>query len=146
MTLVQTFLLDSKESFLLINIHGINFVSTRSFEKQIIEILKVIDSTLELNPDSKIVFAGDMNTWNTSRMNFVTRELRQRDFAHVGFQQDNRNLKLDHIFVKGCSIEAAQLHSKIKTSDHAPIEVSLDCAKPTDVSFAVDATLSPVIF
>ncbi|MEK6556240.1 MAG: endonuclease/exonuclease/phosphatase family protein, partial [Bdellovibrionota bacterium] len=140
MSLVQTYRLENGEILLLINVHGINFVLTPSFKKQMNEILKVIDAGLVMNPNMKIVFAGDFNTWNVDRMRFIAEELNKRSFAHVVFEQDQRRMKLDHVFVKGCSIETAVLHSKIKTSDHFPVSVDLDCAKETGIGWAVDAS------
>ena len=137
MALLQIYRLETGEPILFVNIHGINFVLNSIFRKQIDQILGVMDPLFEKNPDLKVVFGGDFNTWNGGRTRYVVTELEKRGFVQVAFQLDRRNLKLDHIFVKGCEISKAHLFSDIKTSDHAPIQVDIDCDKTTGVHHSV---------
>jgi len=44
---------------------------------------------------------------------------------HIDFDQDRRILKLDHVFVRHFSVVRAEVHSKIQSSDHFPLELRL---------------------
>lgn len=129
-TLFTSYAIDnSDESLLVINIHGINFVSLRNFRSQIHEII-------EHGQEHKgpIIFSGDFNTWNKNRKRFLEKILKRKlNLVPVGFEKSHqRKIKkfifsppLDHIFYSYKKLQLVKNSSKVlrncKSSDHKPI-------------------------
>jgi len=125
-TLGMVYKLSSGGSILVLNIHGINFVSTDDFKNQIYDLLPFIG-----NFQGKVIFAGDFNTWNEDRLNFLTGILNMIGMTHVRFQNgepyNDYGFVLDHIFVRGCKVLEARVLDDILSSDHSPVSARLDC-------------------
>lgn len=112
--------LDSQ--MLVINSHFINFRQTLAFQRQLEQVLEVID--VHQGP---ILFAGDFNTWNRRRRDMLMSALSEQGLHHVAFPDDPRNfLRLDYIFVRGLNIQQAQLLNQVSTSDHKPLSVAFE--------------------
>ncbi|MBK24705.1 MAG: hypothetical protein CME70_11975 [Halobacteriovorax sp.] len=123
----------SGEELMVINIHGINFVTLGSFKKQINALLDVINSH-----SGPILFAGDFNTWSKSKYSFLQSSLKEAGLTEATFEEDNRlrapiisrigkyNNPLDNVFVRGMIIKEAKVLSNFKGSDHHPIRVKLE--------------------
>jgi len=54
--------LSNKKTLLIVSIHAINIVNTKTFEKHINQIYQTIKTH-----DGPVLFAGDFNTWNKKR-------------------------------------------------------------------------------
>ncbi len=105
----------------VVNIHAINFVPQKLFEKELnrlYEKLKYIDTPL--------IIAGDFNTWSKKRLSFLN------DFAkHLGMNlaeiKDAHNIKcfgnkpLDHILYKNVTLKEAFAIDTKNVSDHNAI-------------------------
>lgn len=122
MTLFSTYVLESGERILVMNIHAINFTSTGPFYRQIDDAVGLMKGW-----DGKIISAGDFNTWAPARTSYLLEKMGELGFQHVEFQNDPRNLVLDHVFVRGCDVIAAQIHGEIRSSDHFPISTEVAC-------------------
>ena len=128
MSLIQMFQTEAGR-LVVINIHGINFVSDSAHKRQIQALIEVIDQKIKEDNQTQVVFAGDFNTWNKNRLQFLKDNLEKRGFFHPQAEKDRRNLKLDHVFVRGCEVESFEVLSSIKTSDHSPLRAVLNCVK-----------------
>lgn len=142
MTLFSTFELQSGTQILFVNLHGINFVTGSAFENQVNAVAAEMAKFA-----GPVVFAGDFNTWSASRTKFLVDKMTQMGFVHAVFQNDYRlhpelfspihsdseynstakTKVLDHIFVKGCKIAAAELEAEYEYSDHFAFSADLDC-------------------
>lgn len=113
------------QDLLVISIHAINFQSTGAFKRHIDQALVEIK-----NHDGPILFAGDFNTWNTPRMNFLKRSMKAYGLNEVLFKNAHLKMKfagfpLDHSFVRGLSIKNAEVVYS-NGSDHRPMMMEFD--------------------
>lgn len=119
----------SKQTLLAVNIHGINFVSTRKFQSQ----LQQLEAQLTIHP-GPIILSGDFNTWNEYRMKVLQTMVRRLDLRQVTFSSVHyKNLKqffdypLDHIFYRGFTqcLGSEIVLGEFSSSDHSPLVVEL---------------------
>jgi len=123
-TLVKLVPLNTGDNLLTLNIHGINFVSQKSFEKHILSILPTIEAH-----SGPIIWAGDFNTWSQGRLKFLDSALKKYNLERITLEADTRRLKLDHIYLRGCQSIWARVENQINTSDHYPIRANILCSK-----------------
>ena len=129
-TLMTTYeIANSDEKLLIINIHGINFVSLRHFRNQIHEIVEY-----GMHHHGPIIFSGDFNTWTKNRVLFLEKILnRKLNLIPIFFERKHkRKIKnfifsppLDHIFYSYKKMKLAKNSAEVlrhyKSSDHKPI-------------------------
>lgn len=113
------------KNLLVINIHGINFVENKWFEKQINELFKLVDRHL-LENQGPVIFAGDFNTWNKNRYYFLDKLCRERGLLQASFSPDNRMTfngnPLDHvIYSADLEVKESKVLGLIDGSDHKPL-------------------------
>lgn len=121
MVLVQEFAIaNSAENVMIANIHGLNFVTDRLNREQI----EQVKATLAKHK-GPLVFAGDFNSWNGNRLRYLDEILGSIGMKKLSFENDKRNMKLDHIYVRGLTAMKTGLHKDITTSDHSPLTASL---------------------
>lgn len=100
--------------------HVLNFVTTQAFIASLHEIaLKISEFS------GPVLLAGDFNTWNVKRYLAMKDIFHNLKLEHVSFDQDKRLLRLDHIFVRGFSVQKALVHHTVLSSDHYPLEIKL---------------------
>ena len=110
----------------VVNIHSINFVENKYFNKEIERIYSVIKHI-----PSPIIFAGDFNTWNEGRLKKLD-EIRIRlNLNEASFNPDNRKKfhgnPLDHfLFSKDLKVHSAKVEEFYMGSDHKPLEIELE--------------------
>ncbi len=121
-SLLTTYRLQNGSRLMVVNIHGINFTTLAPFQRQMRDVVGALKDW-----DDKIIWAGDFNTWNDDRTDYLKRLTRTLGLKSVRFQNDNRFLVLDHIFVRGCTALSSKVHSDIESSDHYPLSAELDC-------------------
>lgn len=112
---------------LLINTHGINFVSLIAYDLQLRELVKVAKSWT-----GPIIWAGDFNSWNPARMNLLERATQDLKLTQVNFPENHLikgflGFKLDHIFQRGFDVQEAKV-IETKGSDHNALFLSLSPA------------------
>lgn len=122
MTLLTVYDLENGEKLLVMNIHAINFVGVAEFEAQIEPLARVIKDF-----QGKVIFAGDFNTWNQGRFEVLDRWTRFAGLQKVSLNGDTRNLKLDHIYLRGCAAHRADVLNRIQSSDHFPLAAEISC-------------------
>nr|WP_081695390.1 endonuclease/exonuclease/phosphatase family protein [Psychromonas sp. SP041] len=111
--------INSKESLLLINLHGVNFTFTAEpLKAQVTPYLQLIKQH-----KGPILISGDFNTWSEDRTTEIIDTLVNAGFNETQFTKDKRlivfGLPLDHVFYRGLTLIKAQSISTI-ASDHSP--------------------------
>lgn len=107
-------------SLLVINTHALLVTTTKAFIRYIDGILSKI--THHKGP---LVFAGDFNTWNKDRWNSLLHLLKTYGLEHVAIPNDQRFLKLDHIFIRDLHVISVKIRNEIYSSDHSPLELEV---------------------
>jgi endonuclease/exonuclease/phosphatase (EEP) superfamily protein YafD len=100
----------------IVNIHGINFTHNHAWNMEICNVVK------NIRHDCATIFAGDFNTWNTKRFNFLSHLLAENNFQHIQYQSHKR-FRLDHIFSRSIQTTNCTCLSDLKYSDHMPISL-----------------------
>lgn len=103
----------------LINTHALNFNLGGPFERQIYQIAKFISKL-----SGPVVWAGDFNTWNLPRKNYLTNITKALGMKHLSPGKDPRRLILDHVFVRGLVASKTEVLLE-KSSDHYPLRTIL---------------------
>ncbi len=112
---------DGKE-ILIVNIHAINFVTFKSFEKELGYIQKQLSSF-----KGALIVAGDFNTWSKKRAVILKRfvanlSLRQIDFNTQEMKKFFGNT-LDHVMYRNLSVKCVKVIKDDIFSDHNPMIV-----------------------
>ncbi|MEN0058706.1 MAG: endonuclease/exonuclease/phosphatase family protein [Bdellovibrio sp.] len=109
-------LANSLETLLVANIHGLNATTNKLNREQIEQVAAVLQKHT-----GPLIFAGDFNSWNKDRLDFLDEILGRLGMKKLSFEKDRRRFKLDHIYVRGLQTVATELHNDIDTSDHKPL-------------------------
>lgn len=139
MTLVSSYPIRfSKKKLTVVNIHGINFVSTAGFRKEIERIYQEIKDI-----PSPLVFAGDFNTWNEDRINILEEYAKKLKLKEAKFLPDNRitfnGNYLDHfLYTSDIKIKKARVDAFYKGSDHKPLTVEVEYLRSINEETAAD--------
>ncbi|USD39356.1 endonuclease/exonuclease/phosphatase family protein [Ferrimonas sp. SCSIO 43195] len=117
------------QSLLMINIHGINFVTNSDYRRQLDTLEGAIDAHR-----GPVIFAGDFNTWSDGRKALLDALAQRQGLASVQFA-DSSGIKqffgheLDHILYS-CQLtpvaDSADVLSQFTSSDHTPLYVQFD--------------------
>lgn len=115
-----------ERSLLLVNIHGLNLTKNDAFEKQMDECARLIRTH-----DGPVIFAGDFNVSDIEKFNMMNQVALDLNLSPVAFLNDKRKkskfsrLVIDHTFVRGLRVKTAEIHTKLKASDHKAMSLSL---------------------
>ncbi len=119
---------DSEQTLLVINTHGINFnTGFGAFDRQINDLYSLVK-----DHEGPMIWAGDFNTWNPMRMDFLISIVTKLNLVSVTFRDDQRTAylgnKLDHIFYRGFKqVENSdETYVLPQSSDHAAMTVQLN--------------------
>ncbi len=118
-SLLSKIKIDGRE-VMIVNTHGINFVTLNAFKIQIIELEKEL-----MNFDGPIIWGGDFNTWAIGRIHILNNTISNLGMEAVEFENDHYikkalGLKLDHVFSRGVTINKATA-VRSRGSDHNPM-------------------------
>lgn len=111
----------SGEELMIVNIHAINFVKNSDFYNELHNIKTIIK--FHKGP---IIVAGDFNTWNVKRVNYLKEFTNDLSLKEVDFG-DNTAIKkvfsysLDYIFYRGIELTDSKVIDTKNISDHNPI-------------------------
>jgi len=104
----------------IVNTHGINFVGLAAFKVQIREVSEYLWKV-----QGPIIWAGDFNTWNFQRINFLKEITNLYEMDEVAF--DNKDCiktfmghNLDRAFTRNIKVKSAKCQKR-KGSDHNPL-------------------------
>jgi endonuclease/exonuclease/phosphatase (EEP) superfamily protein YafD len=104
----------------VINIHALNFNLGSKFERHVNSVAAFIKTL-----NGPVIWTGDFNTWSSGRQKHLDKVASSLGLAHVKLANDKRNLKLDHVYVRGLDVVSAELLNGYKSSDHLPVKVIL---------------------
>lgn len=139
MTLVTSYPIRfSKKKLTVVNIHGINFVSTAGFRKEIERIYQEIKDI-----PSPLIFAGDFNTWSEERIAILEEYAKKLKLKEAKFLPDNRitfnGNYLDHfLYTNDIKVKKARADMIYKGSDHKPLTVEVEYLRSVNEEILVD--------
>ena len=96
------------------NIHSLNFVTNATWKKQIDYFVR------HLPPTGPLIFAGDFNTWNPWRFDYLEKKLHELHLHYANYDH-NIIMRLDHIFARDIEILETVADTNMHTSDHYPV-------------------------
>jgi len=114
------------EDLHLLNIHGINFVSSKAFRKELEKIKSILSSCT-----GAMVVCGDFNNWSKKRINALE-DFQKELSLHKAMIEEKHHIKqvfskpIDHIFYKGIKLIKAEAIDTRKISDHNPIYAAFE--------------------
>ncbi|MGL4826756.1 MAG: endonuclease/exonuclease/phosphatase family protein [Vibrionaceae bacterium] len=125
--IVSFYSLSNGQKLAVVNLHAINFVyDMKMYDQQINRLLENIK-----NFSGAVIVAGDFNTWNKKRLDFIVHTMQELGLSAVPFSLDERktflNYPLDHIFYRGLNLQAAT-SKDTKASDHAWLQATFTFA------------------
>jgi len=129
--LITHHLLANGLTLIHVNIHAINFVRNKTFNKE----LKFLWSLL-MHQTGPMIVSGDFNTWNKNRLRSLEKVAHRLDLQAVTFP-DKRPIKtllrqpLDHIFYRELTLLEAHAIAVPNISDHNPLIASFSTGKNT---------------
>jgi len=109
------------EILLVVNLHAINFVNNTDFKNELDYLYASVH-----NHKGAMIVAGDFNTWNLKRVQFLNEFTQNLSLRKVEFG-DERHIKkifansLDHIFYRDLNLIYSEVIDSKKISDHNPI-------------------------
>ncbi|MDD0853903.1 endonuclease/exonuclease/phosphatase family protein [Halobacteriovorax sp. GB3] len=115
-----------KESLLVLNIHAVNFVSTKKLSYQLYNL-----ASIAKEHKGPIIFAGDFNTWSKKKANLLFDLMNRLGLKVVKFDKEHDDRMrvfgriIDFIFIKGLSYSDAKVWGQIEGSDHKAMTVNL---------------------
>ncbi len=116
----------STKKLTVVNIHGINFVSNKSFRHELNRIYEKIKDI-----PAPLVFAGDFNTWNDERIALLSQYAKKLNLLEARFFPDNRmsfnGHPLDHfLHTPDLKVISARVDGFYTGSDHKPLQVEVE--------------------
>ncbi len=111
----------NNKELLIVNIHAINFTTSKRFKEE----LEHIESRLT-SFEGALIVAGDFNTWSKKRVAILREFSKNLSLKEVKFQ-DDKNLKkvfnkaLDYVFYKDLHVKSSKIIKTDTLSDHNPI-------------------------
>lgn len=106
------------QTLLMVNIHGINFVLDKGLRDQLDALAGVI-----AEHKGPVIVGGDFNTHTTGRKRILNGFAKTLGLQHLDLEFDERNMKLDHVLVRGVHVTRAYLLNHVRASDHKPIQL-----------------------
>ncbi len=98
----------------ILNCHALNFVTNELWKK-------TIDYWMEQIPEhGAVIFAGDFNTWNPPRFDYLEKKLKEKRFHYANYDH-NPILRLDHIWYRDLDVQSCISDENMHSSDHYPV-------------------------
>jgi endonuclease/exonuclease/phosphatase (EEP) superfamily protein YafD len=114
--LISRFSISDGRTLLVLNFHGINFVTLNSYEAHLRQIEKSL-----IYHQGPIIMAGDFNTYAPGRNLILFDFMRRLNLKLEPLGNDTRLLRLDHILTRGIHVNWAWVVNWMQSSDHYPI-------------------------
>lgn len=106
----------STQSLMVISTHSINFTTMAPYRRQLTELAGWM-----AEHRGPVIWAGDFNTWNGSRWDYLMSTAGDLGLTHVEIATDPRGQILDHIFYRGIAVEKVTVLQEFNESDHKPL-------------------------
>ncbi len=104
------------ETLRILNVHGINFVPNFIYYAQVDQMIEILK-----NHKGPLIVAGDFNTWNPGRLDYLKKSLASLKLKQVDFGEGAP--WLDHVFFRGLVVVRKNVFKEINSSDHKPLSV-----------------------
>ncbi len=120
-SLITHHILPDERRLLVVNLHAINFVHNKDFKHELDYIFDTIQ-----NHRGAMIVAGDFNTWNRQRVEYLAEFAKKLSLQMVTFD-DESNIKkvfsnsIDYIFYRELNLTFSEAIDSKKISDHNPI-------------------------
>lgn len=123
-SLISHFQIDGqKNTLLVVNTHAINFVTTMEFDHEMRRLAQIIEEH-----QGAVLWAGDFNTWNATRLEHLTSAAADLGLRSVSFAEGCRKTfnghPLDHVFYRGMQVQSIKPFDRVSSSDHLPLKVT----------------------
>jgi endonuclease/exonuclease/phosphatase (EEP) superfamily protein YafD len=112
--LITAYTLHDGTTLHIANIHSLNFVTNTIWKKQIDYCIEHLPTT------GPLIFAGDFNTWNPARFNYLEKKLQEHHLHYANYDH-SIIMRLDHIFTRGIEVLDTIEDINMHTSDHYPV-------------------------
>jgi len=117
----------TEKKLLVVNIHALNSVSSKSHAKQLWATEGIIREH-----EGPVLFAGDFNTWTKKKTKTLKSYMQLLGLQEVIFDNGNERMKapitgriLDYVFVREISIIHAHVWGELDGSDHKALSLTL---------------------
>jgi len=105
----------------IVNMHGINFVSSKAFRKEIDKIQSLIE-----NYEGAMIVSGDFNNWSKKRIKMLEEFQRTLSLKKAVIEEEHHikqvfSKPIDHIYYRDLNLRMAKAIDTKKISDHNPI-------------------------
>ena len=109
------------QELMVVSVHGINFETTGAFKRQMDQIVSELEHFT-----GPILLAGDFNTWNKSRTQYLFQITQSLKLTEVRLKDGEHRKKfngypLDYVFGRGIRMKRAEVIKESKGSDHPPM-------------------------
>lgn len=119
-----------REDLLVISVHGINITSLGAFKRHMQQMKTQIEKH-----SGPVLWAGDFNTRTKKRTRYMEEMTRELGFEEVKFKNGQHRMVfkftknyLDHAFVRGLKVKAAEVIPDSSGSDHKPMLLTVSVA------------------
>ncbi|MEA2048027.1 MAG: endonuclease/exonuclease/phosphatase family protein [Campylobacterota bacterium] len=121
--LLSKYLFKDGTSLLILNVHVINFRESRGYGRELERFLGLLREH-----KGAMIFAGDFNTWNHTRMTKLQHIVDSLSLKRVNFEQKGKvksfmGRALDFIFYRGVELLQEEVINDHGLSDHHPLFV-----------------------
>lgn len=115
----------SNERLLVLNMHAINFVSTKKYSQQLDQLGVAL-----AKHTGPVILGGDFNTWAPARLVHFMSVTSKAGLAEATMKRRSRmahmNQHLDHLFYRGLTLRTVESLPDYYSSDHAPITATFE--------------------
>ncbi len=120
--LVTEYPLHDGRNLTVVNLHATLIRTIRRAREELEHLIE----HLEIG-DGPLIFAGDFNTFTPRYFQAVAHTLEKLDLSYVEIPNDPRKgiNHLDQLFVRGMTVEAIEIDTRIRSSDHFPIRATV---------------------
>lgn len=114
-SLVSVYKMRTQKNLMIVNIHGINWRSSEALQRQLEQVEVLIQ-----NHRGPLIFAGDFNTRNDSRVRLTDQFMINNGLIKIEFANDERapEMYIDHVYYRGLTVVESQLITDLAGSDH----------------------------
>jgi len=121
---------------IVVNCHGLNFVTNRSFQRQLDQVFASIGDS---QTGDAVIVCGDFNVWSSERLEMLEAKAREAGLAEAGADQHfgpdtpallrlaspifgfDPDIPLDRIYARGIEIHECRALAHVQSSDHSPL-------------------------
>jgi len=127
----------------VVNCHGLNFVTHRSFQQQLDQVFASVG---DVESDHAVIVCGDFNVWSSERLEMLEAKVREAGLAEAGAEQHcgpdtpallrlatpvfgfDPDIPLDRIYARGIEVQDCRSLTHVESSDHSPLVLRFSLA------------------